>query len=244
LIPVRVAFIPARGGSKRIPRKNIRPFCGKPMMAWPIEAARASGLFEHIVVSTDDKEIARVAKACGAEVPFARPASLAGDHAGTVEVISHATRWALDQGWPLSAVCCIYATSPFLHASDLERGLRTLESGPWAFAFSASEYTSPVYRSFRRSADGGVEMLFPEHARTRSQDLPAVLHDAAQFYWGRPESWLEGKPIFGRHSAPVIVPSWRVQDIDREEDWQRAEVVAPAILRLGPSGQGPGKQSS
>lgn len=227
---MRIAVIPARGGSHRIPRKNIRLFHGKPIMAWSIEAARRSALFDHVIVTTDDDEIAAVATQWGAEAPFRRPAALADDHAGTTEVVGHAVRWAIEQDWPLAAVCCIYATAPFLRAEDLEQGLRALESGAWAYAFSATDHAASILRSFKQRKDGGVEMYFPEHFLTRSQDLPYALHDAAQFYWGRPEAWMEGKTLFARHSIPVIVPRWRVQDIDNEEDWQRAELLAPSIL--------------
>lgn len=229
---MRIAFIPARGGSKRIPRKNIRRFCGRPMIAWPIQAARESGLFSRIAVSTDDEEIASVAREWGAEVPFRRPAELSGDHTGTTEVMGHAVRWAIEQGWSPTAACCIYATAPFLRAADLERGLRALESGTWAYAFAATEYPAPIFRSFRQHPDGGAEMFFPQHFETRSQDLPIALHDAAQFYWGRPDAWLEGKTLFARHSVPLVIPRWRVQDIDSEEDWRRAETLAPGILQI------------
>lgn len=228
---MRIAVIPARGGSKRIPRKNIRNFCGKPVVAWSIEAARKAGLFEHVIVSTDDAEIAEVARKWGAETPFARPAELCDDHAGTTEVIAHATKWACDQGWPVAAVCCIYATAPFVDVEDLRRGLLALEAGSWAYAFSATDFAAPIFRSFRQDANGGIEMFFPEHFATRSQDLPAAMHDAGQFYWGRPSAWLEGKTIFASHSVPIAIPRWRVQDIDSEDDWLRAEVIAPAIMR-------------
>ena len=222
---MKIAVIPARGGSKRIPRKNIKDFCGKPMIVWSIEAAKASGLFDHIIVSTDDAEIAEVARQWGAEVPFMRPAELSNDYAGTTEVIAHATQWALDQGWPVTAVCCIYATAPFVQVADLKRGWEALESGDWAYAFTATEYGSPIFRSFRRHPDGGVEMFFPEHFEKRSQDLPMALHDAGQFYWGRPLSWIAEKRIFEHHSFPLIIPRWRVQDIDSEDDWRRAELL-------------------
>lgn len=222
---MKVAIIPARGGSKRIPRKNIKDFCGKPMIAWSIEAAKASKMFEHIIVSTDDAEIADVAKQWGAEVPFVRPAELSSDHAGTTEVIAHATQWALDQGWSIKAVCCIYATAPFLQVDDLKRGLEALDSGDWAYAFTVTNFAAPVFRSFKQGVDGGIDMLFPEHFSTRSQDLPAMLHDAGQFYWGRPSAWIECKRIFDRHSTPVLIPRWRVQDIDDQDDWMRAEAI-------------------
>lgn len=222
---MKIAVIPARGGSKRIPRKNIKDFCGKPMIAWSIEAAKASGLFDHVIVSTDDAEIADIARVWGAEVPFVRAIELSDDYAGTTEVITHATRWSISQGWPVSAVCCIYATAPFVQVGDLKRGLELLESGSWAYAFSATDFAAPIFRAFKQVAEGGVEMFFPEHFATRSQDLPIALHDAGQFYWGRPSAWVEGRRIFDRHSVPVIIPRWRVQDIDNQDDWMRAELI-------------------
>jgi pseudaminic acid cytidylyltransferase len=220
---MRIAVIPARGGSKRIPRKNIRDFFGKPMISWSIEAAKGSGIFDLIIVSTDDSEIAEIAKNLSANVPFERPASLSGEYSGTTEVVAHATNWALQQGWELSEVCCIYATAPYLCSQDLKLGLELLNSGNWHFAISVTDFASPIFRSFRLEANGGIEMFFPEHFSTRSQDLPVALHDAGQFYWGRPESWIEGRRLFSRHSVPVKVPRWRVQDIDTEEDWIMAE---------------------
>lgn len=227
---MKIAIIPARGGSKRIPRKNIKDFCGKPMIAWSIEAAKTSGLFDRIIVSTDDEEIAEVAKQWGAEVPFMRPDELSNDYAGTTEVIAHATQWALDQGIDVDALCCIYATAPFVRVADLKRGLEALESNDWAYAFTVTDFAAPIFRSFKQTADGGIEMFFPEHFSTRSQDLPTALHDAGQFYWGRPSAWIEGKRIFDRHSTPVVIPRWRVQDIDTQEDWVRAEIFAPIIM--------------
>jgi N-acylneuraminate cytidylyltransferase len=227
---LNVAIIPARGGSKRIPRKNIRDFCGKPMMGWPIAAAQESALFDHIIISTDDDEIAEVADALGAEVPFRRPAELANDHAGTTEVVAHATEWAMQQGWPIAAVCCLYATAPFVTAEDLRAGLKLLVGGDWAFSFTATDYGSPIFRAFLKDSNGGVEMLFPEHFAKRSQDLPTAMHDAGQFYWGRPESWLTQERLFDRWSTPLIIPRWRVQDIDTEDDWIRAELMWKAML--------------
>lgn len=221
---IRIAVIPARGGSKRIPRKNIKEFCGKPMMAWSIESAKASGLFDHIIVSTDDVEIAEIAKKWGAEVPFLRPAALSDDHTSTIDVIAHATKWALNQDWSVSAVCCIYATAPFIQIDDLNKGLQALESGDWAYAFSVTEFASPIFRSFHKRPEGGIQMFFPEHFLTRSQDLPLALHDAGQFYWGKPSSWMDGKKIFDPHSIPVMIPRWRVQDIDNQDDWIKAEL--------------------
>lgn len=227
---MRLAVIPARGGSKRIPRKNIKPFCGKPMIAWSIEAARDCGLFDHIIVSTDDKEIAEIAMVFGAEVPFFRPLELSNDYAGTTEVVAHAIQWVMDQNLLIDAVCCIYATAPFVTTDDLKRGIDALDSDNWAYAFSATEFASPIFRSFRKVESGGLEMFFPEYFYTRSQDLPLALHDAGQFYWGRPEAWLERVRIFDQNSTPVLIPRWRVQDIDTIDDWLRAEMLAPVVM--------------
>jgi pseudaminic acid cytidylyltransferase len=220
---VKIAVIPARGGSKRIPRKNVKDFCGKPMIAWSIETARASNLFAHIIVSTNDAEISAVARAWGAEVPFVRPAELSDDNTGTTEVVAHATRWALNQGWAVSAVCCIYATAPFVEADDLMRGSVALESGDWLYAFSATEFAAPIFRAFQQLPGGGVRMFFPEHFSTRSQDLPVALHDAGQFYWGTTQAWLEKARIFSQSSLAVLMPRARSQDIDTADDWTFAE---------------------
>ncbi len=227
---MNIAVIPARGGSKRIPRKNIKPFCGKPMIAWSIEAAKESGLFDRVIVSTDDAEIAEVAKAWGAETPFVRPPELSNDYAGTTEVIAHATRWALDAGLKPDAVCCIYATAPFVQTADLKRGRDALSSGDWDYAFTATDFAASIFRAFRQASGGGIEMFFPEHFATRSQDLPVALHDAGQFYWGRPSAWLDGKRIFDKRSIPIVIPRWRVQDIDTQDDWERAEMLAPVVM--------------
>lgn len=219
---MKVAVIPARGGSKRIPRKNIKDFCGRPMIAWSIIAAQKSGLFDHIIVSTEDAEIAQVAREWRAEAPFTRPTDLADDHTGTTPVVAHAVEWMQAAGWPVEAVCCLYPASPFIHAEDIRKGLELLQSGDWAYAFTVTDFPAPIFRSFRQLPEGGLEMFFPEHALTRSQDLPEALHDAAQFYWGTPEAWQSGKPMFAPHTIPLRIPRWRVQDIDNEDDWVRA----------------------
>ena len=222
---MKIAVIPARGGSKRIPRKNIKLFCGKPMIAWSIEAARASGLFDHIVVSTDDDEIAEVAKAHGAEVPFMRPAALSDDHTGTSPVVAHAIEWYRVQGQMPDPVCCIYATAPFVIAADLQRGLQTLNDSGSDFAFSVTSYAFPIQRAIRLTNAGRIEMFQPGNFNIRSQDLEEAFHDAGQFYWGRTNAWLSGKMIFGPHASVVRLPRYRVQDIDTIEDWTRAEYL-------------------
>jgi pseudaminic acid cytidylyltransferase len=222
---MKVAVIPARGGSKRIPRKNIREFAGKPMIAYSIKCALASGLFNRIIVSTDDPEVSDVAKRYGAETPFVRPSSLADEHAGTIPVIAHAVKWLQASGATPDAVCCIYATAPFVRADDLRLALEKLESGAWDYVFSATSYSFPIFRSFKQLPDGGLQMFFPEHFQTRSQDLEEAFHDAGQFYWGQPAAWCEERVVFGKNSAAFILPRWRVQDIDTPDDWTRAELM-------------------
>jgi len=200
------------------------------MIAWPIETARESKLFDRVVVSTDDAEIAEVATQWGAEVPFMRPASLADDFVGTTEVIAHATEQALERDQRISTVCCIYATTPLLQSGDLARGLAALNSGKWRYAFSAAEYSSSIFRAMRRLPEGGVQMIFPENALTRSQDLPVAVHDAAQFYWGTKNAWLERAGIFAESSIPVLMPRSRSQDIDTEADWMFAEALFKSCM--------------
>lgn len=226
---MKVAIIPARGGSKRIPRKNIKPFCGKPMIAWSIKAALQSGCFDRIIVSTDDAEIAAVARQHGAEVPFMRPAELSDDHTGTIPVIRHAIEWCNRQGQRVELACCLYATAPFVRTEDLLHGLATLQGNDCDYAFSVTSYAFPIQRAIRINANGRVEMFNPEHFNTRSQDLEEAFHDAGQFYWGRADAWLMGKPIFTPNSQSVLLARHRVQDIDTPEDWSRAEWLFKAM---------------
>lgn len=226
---MRLAVIPARGGSKRVPRKNIRAFCGRPMIGWSLEAARSSGCFDRIVVSTDDDEIAGIARDSGALVPFRRPPELSDDHATSVAVVAHAVRWHIDNGFAPDAVCCLYPTAPFVRPEDLAAGLRLLVESGRDFAFPVTSYAFPIQRALRRDPSGGVAMLHPEHQITRSQDLEEAFHDAGLFYWGRPDPWLEERPIYGPASTTLLLPRHRVQDIDTPEDWRRAEFMFEAI---------------
>jgi N-acylneuraminate cytidylyltransferase len=230
---MRLAVIPARGGSKRIPRKNIRSFAGKPMIAWPIEAALQSCCFDQVIVSTDDAEIADIARASGAKVPFMRPETLSDDHTGTTPVIRNAIEWFVAQGIVPEQVCCIYATAPFVRPEDIRKGLDVLNSEGCEFAFSVTSYAFPIQRALRLTEQGRVEMFQPEHFNTRSQDLEEAYHDAGQFYWGQSSAWLAGKPIFSPSAAPVILPRYRVQDIDTPEDWERAEWMFRAMRETG-----------
>jgi len=226
---MKLAVIPARGGSKRIPRKNIREFCGKPMIAWSIEAALHSACFDKVIVSTDDSEIAGLARRLGAEVPFIRPVSLSDDYTGTIPVIAHAIDWINGNVADVSYACCLYATAPFVQAADLTRGFCTLEQSGADYAFSVTSYPFPIQRAIRITADQRVEMLNPDQFNTRSQDLEVVFHDAGQFYWGRAAAWLTGKPLFSHDASPVLLPRHRVQDIDTTEDWERAEWLFKAM---------------
>lgn len=221
---IKLAVIPARGGSKRVPQKNIRLFAGKPMIAHSIIAAQNARCFDQIIVSTDDSHIADIAREYGAKVPFMRPDALADDHAGTQEVVAHAINWARSQGWQLGPVCCLYATAPFIRAKDLSLGLHMLNESEQHFVFSATNFDYSPYRGFVRVGKG-VEMLFPQHFTTRSQDLPQVLHDAGQFYWGQASAWLKDMLLFSHKATPLILPRHLVIDIDTPEDWSHAELM-------------------
>lgn len=229
---MNVAIIPARGGSKRIPRKNIREFCGRPMITWPITTALQSGLFDHVLVSTDDAEIAKIARQAGAETPFIRPAELADDHTGTTDVVAHALNWALEAGWEVEAACCIYATAAFIAPDDLSAA-RALLSRECDYAFPAVRYGHPPQRGFIDGGGGSPQVLQPEHAGTRTQDLPTVFHDSGQFYWGTCEAWMEERPFFGPHTRFIELPNWRAWDIDRPEDWEIAGKLFTATRELG-----------
>ena len=221
-----VAVIPARGKSTRLPRKNVRQFLGRPMIAWPIKAAQESGLFHRIIVSTEDAEIAEVAREHGAEVPFTRPGPLASEAATHRDVVRHAIDWLSAADSPAATVCCIFATAPFLRAADLRHGLELLRSGPWRSVFAATSFGHPVVRGFEVTTDGRIRMLFPAHHATRSQDVPSTFHDAGMFYWADATTWLGGEPFFVEASTVVRIPRWRAQDIDTEEDWRTAELLA------------------
>ena len=226
---MNLAVIPARGGSKRIPRKNIKFFGGKPMIAWSIEAALRSGLFDQVVVSTDDTEIADVARAYGATIPFVRPVDLSNDHAGTIPVIQHAIDWFVQRDQTPGTVCCIYATAPFVQSEDIQRGLDSLLLHESDYAFAVTSYAFPIQRAVRLLENGRVQMFDHRYEAARSQDLVEAYHDAGQFYWGRASAWLDAKPIFGDGSVPVMLPRHRVQDIDTPEDWMRAEWLFKAM---------------
>lgn len=201
------------------------------MMAWSIEAARQSGCFDRIIVSTDDSEIADVARNCEADVPFVRPAELSDDRIGTAAVILHAVEWMNRNGDLPREVCCIYATAPFLQPSDLQNGLEILRRTGADYAFSVTKFAFPIQRALRITPANRIEMFSPEHILSRSQDLEEAWHDAGQFYWGKTEAWMNNRPIFSAGSAPVILPRHRVLDIDTPEDWAEAELMFITLNR-------------
>lgn len=217
-----VCLIPARGGSKRIPRKNIRDFNGKPMISWSIETARIAGTFSRIIVSTDDAEIANVAREHGAEVPFERPAELSDDHTGTIAVVRHALDWLEGMGELPDELCCLYATAPFAQSLDIQTGKALLAGAD--FAVPVTSFPYPIQRAFRLSDTDRLEMFEPANYDVRSQDLPEAWHDAGQFYWGWTSAWRREEGLFGPATVAIKIPRWRVQDIDTEEDWVRAEI--------------------
>ncbi|MGZ8157559.1 MAG: pseudaminic acid cytidylyltransferase [Methylobacter sp.] len=225
---MNIAIIPARGGSKRIPRKNIKDFCGKPMIAGAIEVAKASGLFEHIVVTTDDAEISELARAWGAKVPFVRPAELADDYTPTVPVVAHAIGACQALGWQVDQVCCIYPAVPFMQCADLVAALQMLEENGADYVFPVAAYPSAIQRALRQLPNGLMEPFYSQYASTRTQDLEPTYYDAGQFYWGRVHAWLDGKNIH-QHGMGLVIPSWRVVDIDNAEDWHRAELMFAAF---------------
>ncbi|MDU9048380.1 MAG: pseudaminic acid cytidylyltransferase [Candidatus Electrothrix sp. Rat3] len=223
---MNLAVIPARGGSKRIPRKNIKAFAGKPIIAYSIEAALRSELFQDVVVSTDDSEIADIAKQFGASVPFMRPPELADDYAGTLEVIAHAIT-EISRLWRTQPdyTCCIYATAPLIQVQDIVQGYNLLKTKNKYYAFPVTSFSFPVQRAIKFTDDGAIEPFYPEYQNTRSQDLEPAYHDAGQFYWGKSDAFLSMHSMDNDHAIPIPIPRYRVQDIDTEEDWKQAEIL-------------------
>jgi pseudaminic acid cytidylyltransferase len=226
---MNIAVIPARGGSKRIPRKNILAFAGKPIIAYSIEAAQRSGLFDHIIVSTDDEEIAAVSREWGAETPFLRPSTLSDDHTGTSAVVKHAIEWFVERNEPVAFACCIYATAPFLQEQYLREAFDTLSTTDKAYVFPVTSFAFPIQRAIKLDASGRPQFFYPEHITSRSQDLEPSYHDAGQFCFGRADAFLREGPIFGEQSSAIVIPRYLVEDIDTIEDWTRAELMFKAM---------------
>lgn len=226
-----ICIIPARGGSKRIVKKNIKTFCEKPMIQWSIEAAIDANCFSSILVSTDSSQIASIARALGARIPFMRPSELADDHTITIDVIKHAIEYLKQSNMlPVNEhtpVCCLYATAPFTQPSDLAESLERLTDT--SFVIPVTSFAFPVQRASGLSDEGKLSMFYPEHVNTRSQDLVEAYHDAGQFYWGTANTWCTAPSMYATQPAGYLLPRWRVQDIDTPEDWDRAEYLFAAI---------------
>ena len=227
---MNICFIPARGGSKRIPRKNIRIFRGKPMISWPISQALESKSFDKIIVSTDDEEIANIAIKQGAEVPFLRPSKLSDDFCPTQEVILHGINWLEENNYQINIVCCLYATAPFVQSNDLKNAMTLLKSNNKdSFVFTATSFDFPIQRAIKIYPNGYSKMLDSKNYLKRSQDLEIFYHDAGQFYIGKKDTWINNKNFF-EGGMPLLIPRWRVQDIDDMEDWIRAEKIHQSIF--------------
>ncbi len=225
-----VAIIPARGGSKRIPRKNIRDFAGKPMIAYAVEAAHQSGLFDRVIVSTDDDEIAAISRSIGAETPFSRPALLADDYAPTVAVIAHAIDAFEADGQRIDIACCIYPCVPFIRIEDLSASLSLLLDSDADYCFPITEFPATVQRALHKDPSGRVSPLFPEYELQRTQDIEPAYFDAGQFYWGKRAAWLNN-PYIHRSGIGLPIPGWRSIDIDTPDDWTRAEKLHQSLLQ-------------
>ena len=226
-----IAVIPARGGSKRIPRKNIKPFCGKPMVAYSIEAAIRAGIFDEIIVSTDDEEIAGIAKNAGASVPFMRPKELSDDFTATGAVVEHAIKFLQARGDRIKFVCTIYATAPLIDEFYIKLGLEKLRASNAKNAFSCTSMPFPIWRTFKIAKDGRCEMFWRENFAKRSQDLEEAYQDAGQFYWTNLDAPSSDEIFFGRDSIAIVLPRHLVQDIDTPQDWIRAEFLCKAVQK-------------
>ena len=219
----RVAIIPARGGSKRIPRKNIKDFFGKPIISYSIQTAINSKCFDRIIVSTDDEEIAEISKKYGAEVPFLRPKDLSDDYTTSIKVISHAIRFINEHGFNPDFVCCLYPTAPLIKEKDIQESFEQLKASKSNYVFSGTRFSYPIQRALVKNKDNKIKMMDKKEFETRSQDLQITYHDAGQFYWGTADAFLNEIPFFHYNSEIFILPKERVQDIDSIDDWHFAE---------------------
>jgi pseudaminic acid cytidylyltransferase len=222
---MKIAVIPARGGSKRIPRKNIKFFDGIPMIAYAIRAALTSKLFDKVIVSTDDDEIANVSRLHGASVPFVRPAELSDDQTVTVPVIGHATNWAIAQGYAVETTCCIYPCVPFLTAENLVDAHKLFVSKNAEYVYPVVAFQSSPWRGLTQPKNGPMQFIFPQYELTRTQDLPICYHDAGMFYWGKASAWVSGLRMHS-NGYGYVMDGKNVIDIDTAEDWSLAERIA------------------
>lgn len=233
--PQPVAVIPARGGSVRIPRKNIRLMSGSPLIAWPIKTALASGIFQDVVVSTDDIEIADVARAEGASIYFMRPAELSGDSVGTLPVVAHAIKSLVELGLEFDQTCCMYPAALALTCDDVARSFdRLMETPDLDFVATVTQYPAPVQEALSIETSGRLRFSFPHEVKSSTHDYEPHFYDAGQLYWGRNKAWLRNQDLLPA-CIGYELPMWRVQDIDTQDDWERAEIVHAAILAATPS---------
>ena len=219
-----IAIIPARGGSKRIPRKNIRCFNGRPMLEWAVRAAQASGQFDEIMVSTEDPEIADIAKSCGAKVPFLRSVENADHHATTVHVLYEVLAQYSKDGRCFDLACCLYPTAAFVRGKDLSDGRAALVAGDFDVFMPLAEFDNTIWRSLRRDRDGKISINFPDNVNLRTQDLEKAYHDAGQWYWFVVPKLNRNSNLMSLNTGSVLLSKSRVQDIDTEEDWAVAEL--------------------
>ncbi len=221
---MNIAIIPARGGSKRIHKKNIKIFHGKPIISYSINAAKESKLFDKIICSTDDEEIAKIAIENGAECPFLRPSELSEDHSSTFDAINHSIDYFINQKKEYSFVCCIYPTAPFINKTKIIEGYDKIKNEDWEFVFSASKNPISIFRAFEKKSNNSIQMLNSDYYFKRTQDLPSTYYDAGQFYWGKRESWKNKINIFDKYSTIIEIPYYESIDIDTIEDWKAAEL--------------------
>lgn len=230
---MNVAIIPARSGSKRIPGKNIKSFAGKPIISYSITAAKNTGLFDRIIVSTDSNQIAEIAQQYGAETPFRRPSNLSDDNMDIAPVIEHTVNWLNSNGPPIKYFCNIYPTAPFIRTEDIKKGFAILRDRNAPEVFSVSTFAFPIFRALKITEDGHLEMFWPENELKRSQDLPVAYRDAGQFYWFDCELFLRNKKNWDPHALPIVIPRYLAQDIDMPEDWLTAEVMFEVCKKRG-----------
>ena len=220
-----IALIPARGGSKRIPQKNIKEFCGKPIIYWTIRAALESNIFKDIIISSDDSEIIDIARGFGVKAPFVRPKKISGDYSTTHEVVFHAIKKLNELGVSeFNSLCCLYPCSPLINPSDIKASYRILESNPDKYIYPVTEYSHPISRAFSLDKDNKINFLHKENEKTRTQDLITYYHDAGQFYWASRKTWLNSNNMH-TNAIAYKIPHWRTVDIDTIEDWKRAELI-------------------
>ena len=221
---MNIAIIPARGGSKRIHKKNIKIFHGRPIISYSINAAKESKLFEKIICSTDDEEIAKIASKYGAECPFLRSSELSDDHSSTTDVINHSIDYFTKQKKEYKLICCIYPAAPFINSSKIIEGYNKIKNEDWGYVFSASKSPVSIFRAFEKKSNNSIQMLNPDYFFKRTQDLSSTYFDAGQFYWGKKESWINKINIFDKYSTIVEIPYYESIDIDTIEDWKAAEL--------------------